>query len=301
MNKLPLPAYDDGAAFESLANNPRVTGSYPRLQPIVPIVTKSYVQYANVNGNPVRVRNPEIDAELGELLKKHYASPPVDIDYIKAMRTATEHQVCPMCGSLHSGTLDHYLPQRDFPAFSLLSLNLVPACKCNSKRGTLLRGQGPEERILHPYYDDCLGERLVQAKFEEPGEVPRVSVMLAVPDTHPDYAAIAFHFKNIVQRMGICKYLADRWSDLLRRPSLVIRALEQPINSIAGLHQVLRDELDKLDDLYRSKNNWMSVFISGLMDPTITDWLYARLSSPARLLNGALIELGAARDVNDPT
>jgi len=39
----------------------------------------------------------------------------------------------------------------------------VPACKCNSKRSTLLIGPNPGERILHPYYDDVLGERLFRS------------------------------------------------------------------------------------------------------------------------------------------
>ncbi|MPS34324.1 MAG: hypothetical protein E2593_03290 [Stenotrophomonas sp.] len=300
MNRLPSPVHDDGLAFESLANNHRVK-SFPRLQPIVPAVQAGYVQYANVEGNPAHVQNPAIDAERSNLLRKHYASPSADVAYIKAMRTATAHRVCPMCGSFHSGTLDHYLPQHDFPAYSLLSLNLVPACMCNSKRGSVLLGQEPGERILHPYYDDCLGERLLRAKFEDPGEVPRVGVTLAVPATHPNYAAIAFHFRQVVIRTGICGYLADRWSDLLRRPSLAVRALGQPINSLAVLQQVLEDELDKLDDLHRSKNNWMSLFVMGLLDPPIVNWLFARLSSPVRLPDGPLIELSAAGDINSPT
>jgi len=51
----------------------------------------------------------------------------------------------------------------DFPAFAIFGRNLVPACKCNSKRSTLLIGPNPGERILHPYYDDVLGERLFRS------------------------------------------------------------------------------------------------------------------------------------------
>lgn len=300
MNKLPSPAYNDGPAFASLAENHRVK-SFPHLKNIVAAVQNGYVQYQNVGGNPAHVQSPQIAAGIGDLLRKHYASPSADIAYIKAMRTATAHEVCPMCGSFHSGTLDHYLPQVDYPAFCLLSLNLVPACLCNTKRGDVLVGQNPEERILHPYYDFCLGERLVLAKFDELGEVPRVSVILAVSDAHPNYAAIAFHFQKIVQRTAICGYLADRWSALLRRPSVVVRALEQPIDSPVELKNILADELDKLDDFHKSRNNWNSVFIAGLMDPPIVDWLYQRLSSPTRLLDDPLIRLSAGAGVNNPT
>ena len=300
MNRLPLPAHDDRLAFESLANNRKVK-SFPRLQPIVADVQAGYTQYAGVEGNPAQVLNLGIDAELSQLLKKHYASPPVDIAYIRDMRTATAHQVCPMCGSFHSGTLDHYLPQHDFPAFSVFSLNLVPACLCNSKRRNVLIGPNPGERILHPYYDDCLGERLIRAKFEEPGEVPKVSLVLAVPDTHANYAAIAFHFREIIQRTGVCRYLADRWSDLLRKPSLVVRSLGSNFDSRADLQQALEDELDKLDDLYRGKNNWMSAFVSGLLDPPALDWLLERLSSLGRRPDSPLLQWGEVDEVNNAT
>lgn len=298
MNRLPSPVHDDGLALESLANNPRVK-SYPRLLPVVATVQAGYTQYVNVAGNPNQVLNPAIDDERSELLKKHYASPPTDIAYIREMRDATAHQVCPMCGSFHSGTLDHYLPKHDFPAFSVFSLNLVPACLCNSKRRNLLTGENPDERILHPYYDDCLADRLIGARFEDPGEVPRVSVVLVVPDTHVDYAAIAFHFREIVQRTGLRRYLADRWSDLLRRPSLVVRALEGNFDSRTDLQHALEDELEKLDDLHRGKNNWMSVFLTGLLDPPTLDWLFERMSSPGRRSGAPLFHWTEEGEVND--
>ena len=181
MNKVQLPAYDDSAAFDNLSNN-KGLGSYPQLQPLVATVQAGYAQYVAVNGSPTLVQNQAISAAAAALLKGHYASPPADLAHITKMRESTEHLVCPMCGSMHSGTLDHYLPKNGYPIFSVFSKNLVPACKCNSKRSETLLGANPGERVLHPYFDDCLGERLVRARFEDLGEVPRVSVVLMIPD-----------------------------------------------------------------------------------------------------------------------
>lgn len=288
MNKLPLPAYDDLGAFDNLSKNKRL-GSYPQLQPLVGFIQANYAQYEAVKGEPTLVQNYQISAAAAELLKSHYASPPIDLTHITEMRESTEHLVCPMCGSMHSGTLDHYLPKNGFPNFSVFSKNLVPACKCNSKRKETLLGANPGERVLHPYFDDCLSDRLVSAHFEDLGPVPRVSLVLLVSNIHPLRAAIAFHVRSIVERSAIVKYLANRWSALLRKPSLVIRAFAQNIATQAEVHTLLEAERDALDDLHGGKNNWNSIFISGLLDPPVTTWIAVQLARPGRVPDSGLV------------
>jgi hypothetical protein len=288
VNKLQLPAYDDSAAFDDLSKNKRL-GSYPKLLPLVGFVQAGYAQYESVNGAPTLVQNHPISADAAAFLKGHYASPPADLIYITLMRESTAHLVCPMCGSMHSGTLDHYLPKNGFPIFSVFSKNLVPACKCNSKRKETLLGANPGERVLHPYFDDCLGERLVSARFEDLGEVPRVSLVLLISNTHPLHSAIAFHVQSIVQRSAIVKYLADRWSSLFRKPSRVVRAFADNIATQTEVRALLEEERDALDDLHKGKNNWNSIFISGLLDPPVTTWIAAKLARPGRVPDSGLV------------
>lgn len=287
MNKVQLPPYDDSAAFVSLSNN-ALLGSYPQLQPLVGMVQAGYVQYLAVNGEPTLVLNPPIGAASATFLKKHYAKPPTDLVHITAMRESTEHLVCPMCGSMHSGTLDHYLPKNGFPIFSVFSKNLVPACKCNSKRSETLLGPNPGERILHPYFDDCLSERLVSARFEDLGEVPKVSLILLISNAHPHHSAISFHVRSIIQRSAVKKYLADRWSSLFRKPSLVVRAFAKNIATQAEVQAQLEAERDSLDDLHKGKNNWNSIFVNGLLDPIVLTWLAARFATPGRVPDSPL-------------
>jgi hypothetical protein len=287
VNKLQLPAYDDSAAFKNLSNNHRL-GSHPKLEPLVDFVLAGYAQYEAVNGTPTLVQNHQINAEAAAFLKGHYASPPADLSHITEMRESTEHLVCPMCGSMHSGTLDHYLPKNGFPIYSVFSKNLVPACKCNSKRKEQILGANPGERVLHPYFDDCLGERLLSARFEELGAVPRVNLVLLISDTHPLHSAIEFHVRTIVQRSAVVKYLADRWSALCRRPSRVVRAFANNIATQAMVRALLEEELDALDDLHKGRNNWNSIFISGLLDPPVTAWITSNLARPGRVPDSEL-------------
>ena len=115
-----MPTHDDARAFQALASNEHLK-SHPRLQSIVATVLASYSQYAAVRGIPTHVQNHAIHADLGKFLKGHYASPPKDLLHITNLRESTEHLVCPMCGSLHRGTLDHYLPKNIYPIFSVFS------------------------------------------------------------------------------------------------------------------------------------------------------------------------------------
>lgn len=236
MNKIPRPTCDDHVALQNLANNRRV-GSYPVLQGAVAAILQGYTQYEAAIGNAFNVLPVRVSPAVEAYLKSHYNKPPKDLKHITLLRETTEHLACPMCGSLHRGTLDHLLPQDSHAAFAVFSPNLVPACKCNSKRQEVLIGTNANERILHPYFDDCLAERLIAPQFEDLGPVPRVMLRLLVNNTHPEYAAINFHFCHIVKRTAITQYIRDKWIDLCRKPSLVVRALKHNPPTLEALQE----------------------------------------------------------------
>lgn len=62
---------------------------------------------------------------------------------------------CPFCGGIgRPKSLDHYLPKANYPHFSVLPQNLVPACRdCNTGKSNSL-ATDVKEQILHPYFDD---------------------------------------------------------------------------------------------------------------------------------------------------
>lgn len=62
---------------------------------------------------------------------------------------------CPYCGGIGKNTtLDHYLSQAVFSQFSILPMNLIPACRdCNLGEKKNYTATRAEHQIIHPYFD----------------------------------------------------------------------------------------------------------------------------------------------------
>ncbi|MEJ5055755.1 HNH endonuclease [Sphingobacterium sp. MYb382] len=69
-------------------------------------------------------------------------------------RILLDTQDCTCCGLVGSDTIDHYLPQEDYPVLAVYSSNLIPLCqKCNNKKRSV-DGSIPGKRFVHAYYDN---------------------------------------------------------------------------------------------------------------------------------------------------
>ena len=289
MRRIDPPGFDDHAAFAALANNASV-GSHPQLLPHVAAISAGYVQYVGVGGDPTAVAPVLLPEEVGRLIRKHYGQPSADIAYIDEIRRMGGAEPCPMCGSLSGGTLDHVLPQTSHPEFAIFGPNLVPACKCNVLRGTALIGPNPGERILHPYFDDVLRQRVLAARFEDPGPAPRISLRLLLNPGHPQYAAVRFHVEKIVKRTQVADHLHRSWVKLVGGPKRHITEFRENPPTRAALVQILQHELERRDEFYDGFNNWESVLMTALLEDHIVDWLFERFSQPGRSPGGPLLD-----------
>lgn len=289
MKKITKPSIDDIDVLDQLCSNTQVD-SYPHLKEHLTTLTTAYSVYENFAGNAHRITSITLPGNIKNYLKKHYNSPPKAISHITEIRRESEHLGCPMCGSFSSGSLDHFLPKNSYLEFSIYSHNLVPACKCNSVRGETIIGTNASERILHPYYDECLSERLMTIEIESLGAMPRISLRIIIGNEHPEYDAISFHIRRIVEKTSVIRHMNRMWGKLCIRPSLIVRCLKHNPTSIENLRNILTEELYQLDDYHESKNNWDSIFISGLLQEEVTNWLYEKMTgNPNRQPNSPLI------------
>jgi len=148
-----------------------------RLQGITPLLVAAataYDQLARDQSLHQVVRAPNVGAvsrvELEALYTKHMSGPNGAARLIyNALRNASPHGKCPLCGVGTVTVLDHHLPKAHYPALSVCPFNLVPACDfCNNAK----RARFPtcaEEQTLHPYYDDYTQQQWIFAELDNAG------------------------------------------------------------------------------------------------------------------------------------
>jgi hypothetical protein len=77
------------------------------------------------------------------------------------------HGRCPLCGQRVVSTLDHHLPKSQYPALSVVPINLIPACAdCNKAKIDSVPKTASQETI-HPYFDDVESDLWLYAKVVE--------------------------------------------------------------------------------------------------------------------------------------
>lgn len=93
---------------------------------------------------------------------------------------------CPFCGGIgRPRNLDHYLPKAHFPQFSIIPINLIPACQeCNMGAKGAAYAIDASEQVLHPFLDRDLffNEQWITANYID-GDPGTVQYVFQPPNT----------------------------------------------------------------------------------------------------------------------
>ena len=233
-----------------------------------PLIYDCYAYYIRNNGNPWKiVKSILISQDCKSKLQDRYDYQLKDtLTFIEEIRNKISPDVCPMCGSYSTGTVDHYLPQSQYKEFSVLSSNLIPACLCNTKRGTSVKGANQNERPIHPYYDNLGGNLLYIATFQGSFEAP--SIELKVNFISQKYRPVLdYHLEHIILRTNILDWMIKQWGKLLNVGYGILKPYIQgnSINS-TQLIQAIELMLNSRNINYGTKNHWESFFYEGLIN-----------------------------------
>lgn len=232
--------------------------------------------YRHFHGDPWKIIPAGFSGEDADALYKLYDTQGRSGSINRIRRPKKSLPSCPMCGSQCSRSLDHALPRRYFPEFSILRENLVPACtSCNSvQKGATYRGEKDPERFIHPYYDQWASDALWRVQFG-----PDLDALefrpVALPDLSSEHRCIVdFHVKSL---------LGSDWSDFVRRewsslPMKLQRRL-RPDLSIMTLKRELEIRLqDEIDT--GGINSWGAGFLRGmLVDDAVIDNFIERIKN----------------------
>jgi hypothetical protein len=169
-----------------------------------------------------------------------------------------------MCGSLKSGTLDHFLPKAVYPEFALFTKNLIPACDCNVARGEIYKGDANTKKLLHPYFDSCLTSRLIRANLQGDLLAPTISLTLCCGPI-PQIESVQFHLEKVLEKTLVIKWLETKWVKLIQRPYVMLKTLSHGQLLDSQVRTALLDSLNACDDEHGTPNNWYSFFYAGVL------------------------------------
>lgn len=174
--------------------------------------------------------------------------------------------LCPMCGEAGTpNTLDHHLPKKHYPDFSILPLNLVPACDiCQGHK--LERYTGPDGRLfLHPYYDTILAGQVVELIVHPPFDAP-THELRCHPSVQPALASVVARHLHELQ-------LHARFKRSFKKEYLrALRHAKRMRDRGRDVHEAFQDLLEHAAD--RSVNSWEHMLYSSIMNnPNLLSYL----------------------------
>jgi len=176
---------------------------------------------------------------------------------------------CPFCGFGEVCEVDHFLPKSEFPIYSVLTYNLIPACHlCNhGKSASYASSCG--EQTLHPYYDhdEINTHQWVHAEIveKEGGYALRYFVVPPLSFTQDSRDRVEAHFKefNLAKRFGIQS--SNEIGDLIN----TIKRWYDPGGADAVKEFLVGEASDRLS---RHKNSWQTAMYVALAD---SEWFYS--------------------------
>jgi len=173
---------------------------------------------------------------------------------------------CPFCGFGHASTLDHYLPKSKFPCFSVLPVNLVPACRdCNSGAKKTKTASRAEDQVLHPYYDhrSFISEQWL---FSNVIETSPVSIIFFVkpPESWDQISQqrVLTHFIDF----GLSKRFSVEAAEELSTLKMLLSFFYKS-NNAEAVREYLKEKF--VSEFNTHRNSWKTAMYQGLSQ---SDW-----------------------------
>lgn len=266
MKKIGIPAVDDNGNLVSICGQKLWSGHQS-------VWRGAYQRYRSTKGNPWVNKpistQPDISNDLYNLYDSRKGS-----GYIKRIRDTKDLGCCPVCGSTTTGSVDHYLPRRAYPEFSIFAPNLVPACtNCNSSsKGTKIKGKKRNERFIHPYFDKLADEELWRVTFEPEFSAVGIGYEPLPGLSWKDRRRVQFHLDNV---LGKQFYLAmeNEWGNLRFKVGVEARKLAPTPMTGSFVVNLAAEKFEDYSSRGR-KNSWYAAFYRGMkIDKDATDWI----------------------------
>lgn len=222
----------------------------------------TYQAYRAAGSDPWTVRPhtfaPDISKEQRQLYETRKNGGPIQ----RIRRGRTDLKSCPLCGSPSLGSIDHLLPRDDYPEFSIMRANLVPACvHCNSaSKGNKHRGNAAPERFIHPYYDQFADQALWCVRINNPASGTTFDPEPSPALQGAELAIVRYHLAHVLGH-EFHRFMASLWSTL--PGSVAVGLAGSPVTLVAAQGQIAIDLQREL--VASGENGWKPAFLRGLV------------------------------------
>lgn len=170
------------------------------------------------------------------------------------------YDICPLCYHRPADTLDHHLPKKKYPIYSVVPINLFPCClPCNKSKSTVFSDKEEEEPI-HPYFDNVEDDLWLKAELIETDN-PSLRFFTIKPENWSDikYNRVKNHFETL----DLSKLYASQSG---RELSLIYLRVHSLFNT-GGWESVkshLKESYDSCN--YANINSWQTAFYFALLN-----------------------------------
>lgn len=221
------------------------------------VIRKEQHMYVVAGRDPSARKPLTIGPGLASWLREKYKTAPKSLmlDWIASVREDHDLVACPLCGGGGVVTLDHFLPEEDYPEYAVFSFNLVPSCDpCQRRRSR----KGSKFHFLHPYFDHAaLSQLRCRVTFTPPYE----SVLFMLLPTGLRGTDLARAQKQITECLPLNQFnremraLWRKWHYRCARDGVAATVLR------------LRDDLSVEERV--ALNSWTAAFLRSLADDQV--------------------------------
>ena len=175
----------------------------------------------------------------------------------------TINNTCQYCTLSEVSTLDHIIPKKSFPEFSVNPLNLFPCCaKCNSKKSNLWI-KNDKHLFLNLYLDELPNKKYLIADFDFKDNIPMVTFSLGNPENidNRTYEIIESHFS----RLDLLRRMRERSNEKITDIINAIKGNYKLNSDIDSVKSAIRETEENNKKVY-GYNHWKSVLILSIIE-----------------------------------
>lgn len=170
---------------------------------------------------------------------------------------------CPYCGRMSGPShLDHFVPKRKYPEFSIFALNLVPCCpNCNQIKSTRLWKNG-NRLFLNPYIDTFMARSFYFVTISPPYDGPEFDILYNRDVMTPAELDICrSHFNELGIIDLLLQYFVSKYRAILAEFSI-----QQGLTARNVVEQLTAREI--AHSALFGCNAWESVLLRAILDNT---------------------------------